>query len=148
MHAEKCSILILLDLTEAFDTVDHAILIDRLKHKLGIRDTAQQRFSYYISHRTFSFTVGGLTSCLWGPAGHGFRSHVISSVYMLSTLINYGSALTAKSLRKQKTESVQPQLLKFDFSLLLQYSSSLYSVLIMKGQTNKPSIKNIVCRLS
>lgn len=38
------AILVLLDLTAAFDTVDHSILISRLDHCVGIRDTALKWF--------------------------------------------------------------------------------------------------------
>lgn len=39
VYAGECSILMILDLCEAYNTVDHANLIDCLKHKVGIRDT-------------------------------------------------------------------------------------------------------------
>lgn len=48
-----------LNLSEAFYTVDHAILIDCLKHWVGIRDIA---LSYYISYRTFSVAASNLSS--------------------------------------------------------------------------------------
>lgn len=43
-----CVILVLLDLTAAFDTVDHSILISRLEHWVGIRDTILDWFKAYL----------------------------------------------------------------------------------------------------
>lgn len=38
----KCPVaLVLLDLTAAFDTVDHTVLLSRLKHYVGIHGTAR-----------------------------------------------------------------------------------------------------------
>lgn len=92
-RAGECSILILLDLSEAFDTVDHASLIDCLKHWLGIRDTALCWLSYYISHRTFSFTVGSLSSSLpdmtCGVPQGSVLSPIFFSLYNLSLGCNF-----------------------------------------------------------
>ena len=51
------SVLNLLDLSAAFDTVDHTILLQRLEHIFGIYDTALHRFSSYLTNRTQAITV-------------------------------------------------------------------------------------------
>ncbi|XP_041642854.1 uncharacterized protein LOC121509496, partial [Cheilinus undulatus] len=52
------SLLILLDLTAAFDTISHTVLLDRLSHHLGITDTALSWFHSYLSQRKQFVTIG------------------------------------------------------------------------------------------
>uniref|UniRef100_A0A3P9K7F1 Reverse transcriptase domain-containing protein n=1 Tax=Oryzias latipes TaxID=8090 RepID=A0A3P9K7F1_ORYLA len=56
------AILVLLDLTAAFDTVDHTTLLNRLEHCVGVRGTALNWFKSYLSGRSFTVRLGDSTS--------------------------------------------------------------------------------------
>ena len=50
MDDNKATVLVLLDLSAAFDTVDHNFLLERLK-QFGISSTAQSGFKSYLEDR-------------------------------------------------------------------------------------------------
>jgi len=52
----------LLDLSAAFNTVDHDLLMRRLKRQYGLRSVVLQSFSSYLSGRTFQVVYRGSTS--------------------------------------------------------------------------------------
>ena len=52
-------ILLLLDLSAAFDTVDHTILIERLANRFGLCDLALAWFKSYLSDRTHFVSIHG-----------------------------------------------------------------------------------------
>ena len=56
------SILTLLDLSAAFDTIDHSIILPRLDSTFGIRDLALSFFRSYLQDRTQVVTVNGIKS--------------------------------------------------------------------------------------
>ena len=55
-------ILVLLDLTAAFDTVDHNILVSRLQHLVGISGSALNWFRSYLEGRSMCVGLGGSES--------------------------------------------------------------------------------------
>jgi hypothetical protein len=58
----KGVILVLLDLSAAFDTIDHDKLLERLEHSMGIRDEALAWMKSYLTDRTQAVHINGVTS--------------------------------------------------------------------------------------
>ncbi len=81
------AVLMLLDLTAAFDTVDHNILIFRMEHCVGIKDTVLEWFRSYLSGRSFSIRLGDFMSssaCFSCGIPQGFiLGPILFSLYIL-----------------------------------------------------------------
>jgi hypothetical protein len=58
----KTSVLVLLDLSAAFDTVDHNILLHRLEHWVGFTGIVISWLKSYLQERSFFVAIGNCTS--------------------------------------------------------------------------------------
>ncbi len=62
MDNQRVVVLVMLDLSAAFDTIDHQVLLHRLSHDMGITGTALHWFESYLEDRTQSVTIKGTRS--------------------------------------------------------------------------------------
>ena len=70
MDNQRVTLLVLLDLSSAFDTVDHELLLRRHQVTFGIADTALQSFRCYLAGRSQRVLLNGNFSEDFSPP-HG-----------------------------------------------------------------------------
>ena len=62
MNQQRITLLVLLDFSAAFDTVNHSTLLGRIQSKLGLRSTALAWLKSYLSGRSQHIVVNGKLS--------------------------------------------------------------------------------------
>ena len=82
-----CVILLLLDLSAAFDTVNHYILLSRLRDRFGVSGTALAWFQLYLSARIQFISIDGKRSFRHGLSCRVPQGSVLGPLlYLLYTL--------------------------------------------------------------
>ena len=80
-------ILVMLDLSAAFDTIDHDILFDRMENTLGITGPALDWFRSYLSGRTLRIQIdksfSELQDILWSVPQGSVLGPFLSLIYLL-----------------------------------------------------------------
>ena len=59
MDERKCVNLLLIDLSAAFDTIYHAILLNTLRNTIGVKDRCLSRIAAYLQHRQYTVLIAG-----------------------------------------------------------------------------------------
>ncbi len=81
------AVLVLLDLSAAFDTIDNSILLQQLEKWVGIQGTALQWLASYLKDRTLSVSIGNFSSSsaplLFGMPQGSILGPLLFSLYML-----------------------------------------------------------------
>ncbi len=62
LDSGSCAILVLLNLSTAFDTIDRDILLKRLEGEVGLQGLVLKWFTSYLTERTFSVKLGNCSS--------------------------------------------------------------------------------------
>jgi len=65
MESKSCSVLLSLDISAAFDTINTVTLLERLRSDFGIEDSASAWLRSYLVDRECYVAIGGCKSDLW-----------------------------------------------------------------------------------
>ena len=119
MSQQQVTGLCLLDLSAAFDTIDHTILLHRFKSWFGFTDTVLSWIQSYLSSRSFTVDINGIKSppskLLYGVP----RGSVLGSLLFILYTTPLSSIISQSS--------VNHKLHADDTQLFLSFSAGTFS---------------------
>ena len=126
MDTGKCTILLLLDLSAAFDTVDHDRLLSILFNEIGLRGVVLRWFTSYLLHRRQAVNIKGQISdfldILYGVPQGSVLGPILFNIYVRNFInILNEAGFTAHGYADDH------QIFKF-FSIEFQYESICFSI--------------------
>jgi hypothetical protein len=118
LDQKKCVALLMLDLSAAFDTLEHSILLQRLDHTHGIRDSALLWMKSYLHGRTQAVIIDGSVSddasldhgvpqgSVVGPMGYSLYTVPVGSIIRKHNLnyAIYADDTQCYTILKSRTE--------------------------------------------
>lgn len=97
--AAKCPVvLVLLDLTAAFDTVYHFYFLFCLKHHVGICGTAYRCLESYLTDRMFSVMIGDLSSSVASLSCGVPQGSILGPILFCLYMLPLGSIIARHNL--------------------------------------------------
>uniref|UniRef100_A0A8C2FL91 Reverse transcriptase domain-containing protein n=1 Tax=Cyprinus carpio TaxID=7962 RepID=A0A8C2FL91_CYPCA len=90
----KHTVLVLLDLTSAFDTIDHNIMLDKLQDLLGISGSVLKWFSSYLTGRSFSVFINQIMSDTVGLSSGVPQGSVLGPILFLLYILPLGQIIS------------------------------------------------------
>jgi hypothetical protein len=94
----KCAFLVLLDLSAAFDTVDHAILLSFLRDHIGLSGTVLSIFESYLVGRTQCISINNIMSNLSELAFGVPQGSVLGPIIFCTYTIPLGAILRSHNM--------------------------------------------------
>ena len=113
MKKGEVNLLILLDLSAAFDTIDHNILLNRLEHSYGLNGKSLEWFHSYISNRTQSVVINDVESDKMSLQYGVPQGSKLGPILFNSYIAPLSKIATANGIHDQKYADDEQLLLSF-----------------------------------
>jgi len=150
---ELATLLLSLDLSAAFDTIDHTILLNRLTSSFGIMGSSHNWLKSYLSNRSFLATSGSSSSfILPSTCGVPQGSTCLRSYLFHNLCLSISSMLSCHGVNQQQCANDKrlflflfPSSLSSSLCSLQRCFSSLHSWFIHNGLVLNPTKTEAVC---
>ena len=96
MNKGHVSLLVLLDLSAVFDTVDHEILMRRLQTEFGVGGAVLSWFVSYVNHRSQRVSVNGVKSDVLDLSSGGLQGPCFGPLVFLVYASNIFSVIRSR----------------------------------------------------